>query len=96
MAELLDKVVADLLARAAGLWRAALDDARPRSRSARPRTSSISVAGALGAVRLQACARELNAVAQADAAERVAAATRRCIAEIDAAVAFARDRRAAG
>ena len=47
-------------------------------------------------MRLQTCARELNAVAQADAAERVAAATRRCIGEIDAAVAFARDRRAAG
>ena len=47
-------------------------------------------------MRLQACARALNTVAHTDAAERIADGVRRCIAEIDAALAFARERRAAG
>jgi CheY-like chemotaxis protein len=94
MGELLDKVVADLLAAQRDLANAvALSDwGRVRSAS----HILISVAGAIGAVRLVGCARELNALAHTDAGERIAAATRRCLGEIDAAVAFARDRRAAG
>ena len=95
MAELLDKVIADLLGAAA----------RPRRRRSSPldrapiRSAShilISVAGALGALRLQACARALNGAAHAEAdGDARGRRSRRCIGEIDAAVAFARDRRAA-
>jgi len=94
MGELLDKVVADLLAAREDLAKAVdeLDRASIRSAS----HILVSVAGAVGAVRLQSCARELNSVALAGAPERVAVATRRCMVEIDAAVAAVRDRRAAG
>ncbi|HET9069307.1 MAG TPA: hypothetical protein VFN28_11740, partial [Amaricoccus sp.] len=94
MGELLDKVVADLLAAQSDLATAVTlrDWARIRAAS----HILISVAGAIGAVRLAGCARDLNAVAHTDSGESIAAATRRCLGEIDAAVAFARDRRAAG
>jgi CheY-like chemotaxis protein len=96
MGELLDKVIADLLAAQQDLA-AALDGPGPdRGRIRSASHILVSVAGAIGAVRLQTCARELNAIAHAEPAERVAAATRRCIGEIDAGVAFARERRAAG
>jgi hypothetical protein len=98
MGELLDKVIADLRVAQHDLDGAFGQD-EPAPDRARIRAAShilVSVAGAIGAVRLQTCARELNAVAQTDAGERVAATTRRCIGEIDAAVAFARERRAAG
>ena len=98
MGELLDKVIADLVAAQQDLA-GSFDAAESVPDRERIRSAShilVSVAGAIGAVRLQTCARELNAVAHADAPERVAATTRRCIGEIDAAVAFARDRRAAG
>ena len=94
MGELLDKVVADLLGAQRELAGAldAVDRAPIRSAS----HILISVAGALGAVRLQACARKLNGLAHGDERDRIAAGARSCIAEIDAAVAFARARRAAG
>jgi two-component system, OmpR family, aerobic respiration control sensor histidine kinase ArcB len=93
MAELLEKVISDLLGAQRDLA-AALD---PVERGP-IRTAShilISVAGAVGAVRLQDCARALNAVAHADAPDRIADGVRRCLAEIDAAVAFARGQRGA-
>ncbi len=93
MAELLEKVISDLLGAQSDLA-AALD---PVERGP-IRTAShilISVAGAVGAVRLQDCARALNAVAHADAPDRIADGVRRCLAEIDAAVAFARAQRGA-
>jgi two-component system, OmpR family, aerobic respiration control sensor histidine kinase ArcB len=91
MGELLDKVVADLLGAQRDLAAALdpLDRATVRSAS----HILISVAGALGAVRLQSCARSLNGAAPADTEEAVAAGVRRCVAEIDEAVAFARSRR---
>ncbi len=94
MSELLDKVIVDLLSAQRELV-AALEGPD----GARIRTAShilISVAGAVGAVRLQTCARDLNVLAHTDARDRTEAATRRCVGEIDAAVAFARARRAAG
>jgi CheY-like chemotaxis protein len=94
MAELLDKVVADLLEAQQALA-AALEDVQ----CAPIRSAShilISVAGAIGAVRLQNGARELNALAHTEATDRIAAATRRCIGDIEAAIAFTRERRAAG
>jgi CheY-like chemotaxis protein len=94
MAELIDKVIADLSAAQADLAGAldSLDRAPIRSAS----HILISVAGALGAVRLQACARALNTVAHTDATDRIAEGVRRCIGEIDAALVFAHQRRAAG
>jgi CheY-like chemotaxis protein/HPt (histidine-containing phosphotransfer) domain-containing protein len=93
MAELLDKVIADLMGTRQDLA-GALDtvDCGPiRSAS----HILISVAGALGATRLHACARTLNAAAHAGRLDGIEAEVRRCIDEIDLAVAFARDRRAA-
>ena len=56
----------------------------------------ISVAGAIGAVRLQNCARGAQRASPIPTpAERSRRDARRCIAEIDAAVAFAREPRAA-
>lgn len=92
MGELLDKVTADLLAAQRELVGAlaSLDPAPIRSAS----HILISVAGALGAVRLQACARALNGAAHGEAGDDLGDGVRSCIAEIDAAVAFARARRA--
>ncbi len=92
MAELLDKVVADLLGAQRELAAALPGLDRDPIRSASH--ILISVAGALGAVRLQACARALNAAAHGDDRAPIEAGVRRTIAEIDAAVAFARARRA--
>jgi CheY-like chemotaxis protein len=94
MGELLDKVVADLLGAQRELAGALDTVASEPIRSASH--ILISVAGALGAVRLQGCARKLNGLAHGDEREPIAEGARRCIAEIDAAVAFARARRAAG
>jgi CheY-like chemotaxis protein len=93
MAELLDKVIADLLGARRDLAAALepLDRAPIRAAT----HILISVAGALGAVRLQACARALNATSPTDAPEGLQSGARRCMAEIDAAVAFARERRSA-
>jgi CheY-like chemotaxis protein len=94
MAELIDKVITDLETAQRELAAAldSLDRAQIRSAS----HILISVAGALGALRLQGCARALNTVAHTDATDCIVDGVRRCIAEIDAALAFARERRAAG
>jgi CheY-like chemotaxis protein len=94
IAELLDKVIADLAGAERDLA-AALD---PLDRAAIRSASHIliSVAGALGALRLQSCARALNSAAHGEATEALAAGTRACMSEIDLAIAFARERRAAG
>ncbi|MBP7000845.1 response regulator [Amaricoccus sp.] len=94
MAELLDKVVADLLQAREDLAAAieALDRKAIRSAS----HILISVAGAIGATRLQACARTLNGAAHGDEGPGLSALVRRCMDEIEAAVAFARSRRPAG
>ncbi len=93
MAELLEKVIADLLSAQRELADALVDLDRGPIRSASH--ILISVAGALGAVRLQACARMVNGIAHGDATDRIDEGVRRCITEIDAAVAFARARHAA-
>jgi CheY-like chemotaxis protein/two-component sensor histidine kinase len=92
MAELLDKVIADLLGAQQELAAALpkLDRGPIRSAS----HILISVGGAVGAVRLQACARAVNASAHAEEPAKVEALVRRCIAEIDSAVGFCRARRA--
>jgi CheY-like chemotaxis protein/HPt (histidine-containing phosphotransfer) domain-containing protein len=94
MAELLDKVVVDLLAARAALSGALepLDRGPIRSAS----HILISVAGAIGATRLQSGARCLNAVAHSVADDGIAQQARSCIGEIDSAVAFAREQRGAG
>ncbi len=92
MAELLDKVVADLLQARDVLAaaRAPLDRGPIRSSS----HILISVAGAIGAARLQACARSLNRAAHAEGGDDLLPPqVSLCIDEIDAAVAFARSRR---
>jgi len=91
MAELLDKVVADLMQARADLAAALAPlDLKPiRSAS----HILISVAGAIGANRLQACARALNGAAHGGEERRLPAEVRRCLGEIDAAVAFAQSRR---
>ncbi|MFT3972622.1 MAG: response regulator [Amaricoccus sp.] len=94
MAELVEKVVADLQSA-----QAALTAATPQLERAAIRSAShilISVAGAVGAVRLQASARALNTLAHGEAADRISEELRRCIDEIDAAVAFANDWRSEG
>lgn len=92
MGELLDKVIADLLSAQRDL--AAALDGPDRDRIRTASHILISVAGAIGAVRLAACARQLNDLAHGEDAARIAGTTRRCIGEIDVAVGFARDRRA--
>jgi CheY-like chemotaxis protein/anti-sigma regulatory factor (Ser/Thr protein kinase) len=90
--ELLDKVIVDLLGARRDLASALapLDRAPIRAAS----HILISVAGALGALRLQACAKVVNTAAPAGPAEALGAEVARCMAEIDLAVAFARERRA--
>ena len=90
MAELLEKVIADLLSA-----RAELVGAPERGPIRSASHILISVAGALGATRLQACARRLNAAAHTEAMEGLADELARCLEEIDAAVDFARERRGA-
>lgn len=89
MNELFEKVFADLSAA-----RAELEAARAPRNTQAIRSAShilISVAGAVGAVRLQSMARSLNALAHENAP--LDAALTGCVAEIDAVLAFlARDR----
>ena len=92
MAELLEKVVADLMQARADLAGALTPLDRRPIRSASH--ILISVAGAIGATRLQSCARALNVAAQAEDSGGISADVRRCIDEIDAAIAFADSRRA--
>lgn len=86
-AELLDKVISDLQGAQAELT-AALS---PLDRGPIRATSHIliSVSGAIGATRLQACARTLHAAAQSSDYTELDREVRRCIAEIGAAVMFA-------
>ncbi len=93
MDELLEKVVGDLDSAGADLAAALepLDEGPIRSAS----HILISVAGAIGATRLQNRARELNAAAHGGAAQDVAARVRDCLGELEAALRFARGRRKA-
>jgi two-component system, OmpR family, aerobic respiration control sensor histidine kinase ArcB len=90
--ELMEKVVTDLLDGRATLAAALA----PLDRAQIDRASHIliSVAGAFGAVRLQAQARSLNTNVHDTtiAREAIEGEVRLCIAEIEAAVAFARGR----
>lgn len=56
----------------------------------------ISVAGTVGAARLQACAHGLNIAAHGEDARGLPSNLRRCILEIDAALDFTNGRRASG
>lgn len=94
MAELLDKVIADLAQARADLEGALAPLDRKTIRSASH--ILISVAGAVGATRLQACARSLNIAAHSGDPAALPDGVRRCVEEIDAAVEFARSRRPAG
>ncbi len=93
MEELLDKVVADL-SQARGELEGALSplDCKPILSSSH---ILISVAGAIGAVRLQACARALNTAAHAEDSRSLPGGVRACLAEIDTAIVFANSRRKA-
>jgi CheY-like chemotaxis protein len=53
----------------------------------------ISVAGAVGATRLQDCARQLNTAAHAGSGPELAGQAQECVAEIEAALAFLRAER---
>jgi CheY-like chemotaxis protein len=94
MVELLGKVVGDLseARRSLAGVLASLDRATIRGVS----HILISVAGAVGATRLQACARGLNIAAHGEDARGLPAQVRRCILEIDAALDFVNGRRAPG
>lgn len=92
MAELLDRVVIDLEAAGADLRRALdpIDLGAVRAAS----HILISVSGAVGAVRLQSCARTLNTEAHGAPGTALQARIRSCIAEIAGAVRFVREQRA--
>lgn len=87
MLELIDKVISDLKNAKATLSTGCSPVDRKSIRAASH--ILISVAGAIGAVRLQNSAQSLNRLAHGDATERVASEVRRCVAEIDSAVQFA-------
>ncbi len=91
MAELMDKVIADLLSAARNLTAAQELLDRPAIRSASH--ILISVAGAIGATRLQSSARELNMVAHSGTTDDILLQLGKCLSEIDAAVVFARNER---
>jgi two-component system, OmpR family, aerobic respiration control sensor histidine kinase ArcB len=92
MAELLDRVIADLQAAEASL-RIALD---PLDLVAVRATSHIviSVAGAVGAERLQNRARQLNSDANSDGGGTVGPQVGTCLRELASALAFIRKQRA--
>jgi two-component system, OmpR family, aerobic respiration control sensor histidine kinase ArcB len=91
MGELLEKVVLDLRAVQATLEsaRVPLDPEAIRSAS----HILVSVAGAIGATRLQMRARRLNTAAHSGTSDTIAAGLDACLSEIGTAVAFARERR---
>lgn len=93
MDELLEKVVADLRQARADLAAALSPLDRKPIRAASH--ILISVAGAIGATRLQHCARMLNTSAHEEKEATLPAEVRRCMDEIDAAVAFADGQRRA-
>ncbi|MFO1104689.1 MAG: response regulator [Amaricoccus sp.] len=94
MAELIEKVVVDLVS-AQGELAAALE---PLDRGPIRSASHIliSVAGAIGARRLENCARELNRCAHGADDAAIAAELRRCLDELALAIAFARGQLAGG
>lgn len=93
MSELLEKVVADLSNSRRDL--AAVEATLERSPIRSASHILISVAGAIGATRLQLCARELNNRAHSGENGGLADLLRQCMAEIDAAVAYASAQRVA-
>lgn len=93
MDELLEKVVADLRQARVDLAAALSPLDRKPIRAASH--ILISVAGAIGATRLQHCARMLNTSAHEEKEATLPAEVRRCMDEIDAAVAFADGQRRA-
>ena len=88
MAELMEKVVADLQSARADLTLAREPLSREPIRSASH--ILISVAGAVGVTRLQNAARELNNAAHGDGQESLAEKLRLCLEELEHAIAFAR------
>ncbi len=91
MGELLEKVVSDLRS-----VEATMQAARMPVDSEAIRSAShilVSVAGAIGATRLQMSARRLNTATHSGASEAIAAGLDACLSEIGAAIAFACDRR---
>ncbi|MER2508797.1 MAG: response regulator [Amaricoccus sp.] len=88
MAELMEKVVADLLAARADLTAAEKPLSRDPIRSASH--ILISVAGAVGVTRLQGAARELNTAAHGENSDGLVDKLRHCLDELDHAIAFAR------
>ena len=94
MSELLDKFVADLQS-ARSVLSGAME---PLNREAVRSACHIlmSIAGAIGAVRLATSARRLNTAAQTADADEVLTIVSACVGEVDTAVAFARAERAAG
>ena len=93
MSELLEKVIADLSNSRRDLVSAEKGLERGPIRSASH--ILISVAGAIGATRLQLCARALNNRAHSGENDGLADLLRQCLGEIDAAVAYASAQRAA-
>lgn len=91
MSELLEKVVADLGSARDDLAGSLAPVERGPIRSASH--ILISVAGAIGANRLQRCARKLNTAAHAEDLTGIADLVRICMSEIDAAVIYAEARR---
>lgn len=88
MAELMGKVVVDLISA-----RSELADALDPLDRLPIRSAShilISVAGAIGARRLETCAREVNHAAHGEDLGTIAAEVRRCLGELEAAIGFAR------
>lgn len=92
MSELLEKVIADLSNSRRDLASAEQGLERGLIRSASH--ILISVAGAIGATRLQHCARALNNRAHLGENDGLADLLRQCMSEIDAAVAYASAQRA--
>ncbi len=88
MAELMEKVVADLRTARADLTAAETPLNRDPIRSASH--ILISVAGAVGVTRLQNAARELNTAAHGEGADDLAEKLRHCLEELDHAIDFAR------
>ncbi len=90
--ELLEKVEADLVSARSELA-GAFDPVEPGALRGASHIL-ISVAGAVGATRLQACARQLNTAAHTGCGSDLCGQAEQCIAEIDAALGFLRAERA--
>lgn len=91
MAELMEKVVIDLVSARTNLM--AAQDAVLREPIRSSSHILISVAGAIGATRLQASARNLNIAAHGEDYDGIRELTRHCLAELEGAVKFASSKR---